>query len=135
MPRPKKVTSNQESGSINFTAVNVSVELPSIGLGDTISKITSFFGVEPCAPCEERKKKLNRMFGYLKWDELEALSQRELEILEDMDRTQTLKQEYRDELFLAYNKRFVQDVRKYIKSCLCPGIILKIKETLDLLKK
>lgn len=36
------------------------------GLGDTIKKITRWFGIEPCDACEARAKKLNQMFSYLK---------------------------------------------------------------------
>lgn len=31
-----------------------------IGLGDAIAKVTKAVGIKPCAPCEERRRKLNR---------------------------------------------------------------------------
>ena len=34
------------------------------GLGDTIAKITKAVGIKPCKPCEERRKKLNKLFPY-----------------------------------------------------------------------
>lgn len=34
------------------------------GLGDTIAKITKAIGIEPCSECEERRQKLNDLFGY-----------------------------------------------------------------------
>jgi len=34
------------------------------GLGDTIAKITTAVGIEPCLKCEERKETLNRIFPY-----------------------------------------------------------------------
>lgn len=34
------------------------------GLGDTVAKITGFFGVEPCNGCTERQEALNKMFPY-----------------------------------------------------------------------
>jgi hypothetical protein len=34
------------------------------GVGDTVAKITSTLGVEPCGGCKERQAKLNQMFPY-----------------------------------------------------------------------
>lgn len=44
------------------------IELPniSLGLGDTISKITSIFGINPCNGCRIRQYKLNKLVPY-KW--------------------------------------------------------------------
>lgn len=36
----------------------------STGLGDTIAKITSAMGIQPCGGCEERRIIFNRMFPY-----------------------------------------------------------------------
>jgi len=42
------------------------IEIPkiSIGLGDTIAKITSFFGITPCAGCRLRQIWCNKWFPY-----------------------------------------------------------------------
>lgn len=34
------------------------------GLGDTIAKITKFFGIKPCSACERRRKSLNKKVPY-----------------------------------------------------------------------
>ena len=34
------------------------------GLGDTIAKITKFFGFKPCSACEKRRKALNKKVPY-----------------------------------------------------------------------
>lgn len=39
---------------------------PSEGIGDTIKKLINALGVSTCNKCEERRKKLNRMFPYEK---------------------------------------------------------------------
>ena len=34
------------------------------GLGDTVAKVTQFFGVQTCGGCNQRKDTLNQMFPY-----------------------------------------------------------------------
>ena len=34
------------------------------GLGDTIAKVTKFFGVKPCNSCSVRVDKLNKKYPY-----------------------------------------------------------------------
>ena len=34
------------------------------GFGDTVAKVTKFFGVEPCAGCKERQDALNKVIPY-----------------------------------------------------------------------
>lgn len=34
------------------------------GLGDTIAKVTHFFGIEPCEDCKKRQETLNNKFPY-----------------------------------------------------------------------
>ena len=38
----------------------------SVGLGDTIAKITKTVGIKPCNACKKRQEKLNRLFPYKK---------------------------------------------------------------------
>jgi hypothetical protein len=35
-----------------------------IGLGDVIKRATSYFGIQPCGGCEQRRVALNRWFGF-----------------------------------------------------------------------
>jgi len=37
---------------------------PSRGLGDTIAKVTKFFGVRPCRGCKKRQRRLNKLWPY-----------------------------------------------------------------------
>ena len=39
---------------------------PSMGLGDTIAKMTSAVGIKPCGGCKERQAWLNDHFPYAK---------------------------------------------------------------------
>lgn len=34
------------------------------GLGDTIAKVTKFFGIKPCGGCSQRQEKLNELVPY-----------------------------------------------------------------------
>jgi len=36
------------------------------GLGDVVSKVTKKLGIEECAPCAERRRKLNEMVPFKK---------------------------------------------------------------------
>jgi hypothetical protein len=38
-----------------------------IGAGDVIAGVTKAFGIQPCEPCEERRRKLNSMFQIQPW--------------------------------------------------------------------
>jgi hypothetical protein len=35
-----------------------------IGSGDVVKKVTQFLGVRPCAPCERRAQRLNRLVAF-----------------------------------------------------------------------
>jgi hypothetical protein len=38
-----------------------------VGLGDSVAAATQAMGVQPCTPCEERKRKLNQMLQFDPW--------------------------------------------------------------------
>jgi len=105
------------------------------GLGDVIEITASALGIEKCDKCEERRLELNRFFPFTKAQDIEPLSERELEILDDMDKSRTLKQEYMIEFFDSYNRRFIRNKSQYVEPCQCPGVIKAFKEKLDLLRK
>lgn len=42
------------------------IEKKSEGVGDTIAKITDTLGIKKCKGCEQRQKKLNKIFPYKK---------------------------------------------------------------------
>jgi hypothetical protein len=104
------------------------------GLGDVVKSITSALGIKQCEACKKRQETLNRLFPFSKNKEIEPLTEREIEILDTMNRTRSLQQEHKAELFDAYNKRFVVNKANYIQPCNCAGVIAKMKESLDLLR-
>jgi len=34
------------------------------GLGDAVARVTKKLGVKPCTPCEERRRKLNKLVPF-----------------------------------------------------------------------
>ena len=40
----------------------------SVGLGDTIAKVTTAMGIKPCGKCKKRQEALNKAFPYKKKD-------------------------------------------------------------------
>ena len=43
-----------------------------IGSGNVVKKVTRFLGVRPCAPCERRAQRLNRLVAFGPHDERSA---------------------------------------------------------------
>lgn len=39
-----------------------------IGSGDVVAGITEAVGIEPCSPCEERKRKMNQRVQFTPWN-------------------------------------------------------------------
>lgn len=37
------------------------------GIGDTVARITDFFGVKPCTGCKQRQEKLNTLFPFSRY--------------------------------------------------------------------
>jgi hypothetical protein len=63
--------------------------MKSKGLGDTIKKITHFFGIEQCEPCKERQKVLNRIFPYK--NKTITMTQEQIDIIEHYIKEPTSK--------------------------------------------
>ena len=57
-------TSPKKYGGFRGGDVELNKNNQSQGLGDTIKKITSKFGIKPCEGCEKRANKLNDKFPY-----------------------------------------------------------------------
>jgi len=92
----------------------------SLGLGDTIEKITEATGIkkvvefiagEDCG-CEERKQKLNKLFPYV-----ECLNEKEFDYLTDFQPWKKVRLEPADQeqLLSVYNRVFSK--RKKITHC------------------
>ncbi len=109
---------------------NVKVKKESVGLGDTISKVTSLLGVTPCENCKKRADVLNKMFPYLKKDIREmTVEEKELidEVLKD---NRTIKGKNVKPLFKLYNDLFGTKLQQ----CRCPGLLSKIVERLKVVR-
>ena len=41
-----------------------------IGLGDVVKRVTSFAGIQPCAPCQERAVRLNQWLAFSRYHDV-----------------------------------------------------------------
>lgn len=64
---PKTLTDTENLP--NPMEVHVPFLRSQIGLGSTIKRITSAFGIEPCGGCDERARELDRRMSFVPWDE------------------------------------------------------------------
>ena len=101
---------------------DVQAEVVQQGIGDTIAKITKFFGIEPCEPCEKRKKYLNEKYPYLK--PKEDITEEEYDFIISINEKNKIVNEEIDFLFKTYNKLFGRKVKK----CMCPSVIKRMLE-------
>ena len=92
------------------------------GVGDVIKAITTAIGITPCSECEERRKKLNRMFPFLQLGS--TISQVDADFVKSIGTTLTSKDQ--DRLIRIYDGTYKQ---KTIK-CNCPGVYKNIIDKL-----
>jgi hypothetical protein len=104
-------------------------ELPSTGLGDTVAKITKFFGIEPCDGCKSRQARYNKLFPYL--NPSRHLDEEETVFIDKLKAKNRMESEEANRLFSLYNQIFVS--RNPVQRCNCPGTILKLIERLHVL--
>lgn len=133
---PKKTTKTiePEVEMVDLTQPDESTqeELPSIGLGDTIAKVTDFLGIKKCASCEQRQKKLNKMFPWLNY-EGQKLQGEEVELMKRVNSNpSTVASKDVDSLFALYNEKLQTGPRK-LKRCTCVGLLKTIVDRLNLL--
>lgn len=99
-------------------------EQPSLGLGDTIAKVTKATGIdklvkfiagEDCG-CEQRKEKLNKLFRY---KQPLCLTENEYNYLTEFQKVnnQTLSKQEGDEIATIWNRVFQS--RKFYRPCTC----------------
>lgn len=48
-------------------SVSVPFLRQTIGAGDAVAAFTAQLGMQPCTPCEERRRKLNQLFTLQPW--------------------------------------------------------------------
>ena len=79
--------------------------LKSRGLGDTVKKVTNAVGIPACNQCEERRKKLNRMFPYNKTQGLQGAREKTLVVTFKTDEMM-YERIYERDLKLKFKDRF-----------------------------
>lgn len=104
-----------------ITPDDVIVSTPLTGVGDVIAKVTTFFGVEPCADCLMRKAKLNKMFSFLRSVQRD-LTADEIKYVYEIERTKYVPD---GNAFVAL---FNEIYGTKQKPCNCPGIYKDILE-------
>lgn len=125
LKKSKKITKVEEVVPEVDEVMNIDVEVdkPVEGLGDVIKAVTEAVGIKPCEKCEERRKKLNKMFSFLKSVKRDITSE-EIEFLNGIGRTVT--GEDRMELGRIYTEVFGVKVNH----CNCPALYKSILDKL-----
>lgn len=87
------------------------------GLGDVIKSVTNAVGIETCAECEERRKKLNKMFPFTK-NAKEITNEEDKEFIRNLKDRGKLSKEEVNKIMELMNTYFGMRV----KFCNCPGL-------------
>lgn len=119
--------SNQEEDVLNLSQNDDGemIELPSSGLGDTISKLTTALGIVPCEGCNKRKALLNKVFPWLK--QKRDFTQQEIQFVKDIVSRTIMTGEESKELFKIYN----EVTGSKVQQCACPGTIKVLIQRLN----
>lgn len=114
----KPITEEQNSGVVEPIMDNESIELPEEkkvkGAGDVIKAITNAVGIKTCDDCEERRKRMNKMFSFTRT--AVEMTDEEIEFVKGLTRTLTMDQ--RKELGRIYAKTY----NTRFNHCNCPGV-------------
>jgi hypothetical protein len=121
---PKKNLKNKQKTIIEHIESQETQERESLGLGDTIAKVTKATGIdklvkfiagEDCG-CEERKEKLNKLFRY---KQPLCLTENEFNYLTEFQKVNntTLTKQEGDEIATIWNRVFQS--RKFYRPCTC----------------
>ena len=121
---PKKNLKNKQKTIIEHIESQETQEQPSLGLGDTIAKVTKATGIdklvkfiagEDCG-CEERKEKLNKLFRY---KQPLCLTENEYNYLTEFQKVNNtiLTKQEGDEIATIWNRVFQS--RKFYRPCTC----------------
>ena len=121
---PKKNLKNKQKTIIEHIENQETQEQPSLGLGDTIAKVTKATGIdklvkfiagEDCG-CEERKEKLNKLFRY---KQPLCLTENEFNYLTEFQKVNntTLTKQEGDQIATIWNRVFQS--RKFYRPCTC----------------
>jgi len=88
------------------------------GLGDVVSTITSFLGIEECDKCKKRKEELNKAFPVL--SKAEPINQDDIDFIKYLKTLKTINHVDIKILVFLYNKAFKQNI-----NCTTCGSVLK----------
>lgn len=94
------------------------------GLGDIVAAVTSAVGIEPCESCEERRKKMNDMFSFIKGTRRQ-LTEEELLLVEEIEQTKRIKDA--NVVVKIYNELY----GTHIVACNCPGLYEQLMQRLS----
>lgn len=98
------------------------------GLGDVVKAVTNAIGIETCDSCEERRKKLNSMFSFLKSVRRDVTDE-EITFIENIGKSITTDERYKlaDIYTAVYGSK--------VNHCNCPalynGMIDKLKMQIE----
>ena len=127
LKKSKKITKVEEVVPEVDEVMDIDIEVEADktieGLGDVIRAVTEAVGIKPCDDCEERRKKLNRMFSFLRAVKRDITSE-EIEFLNGIGRTVT--GDDRMELGRIYTEVFGTKVNH----CNCPALYKSILDKL-----
>lgn len=129
--RKKKVVEEQIEEQPILETTNEEQELPSLGLGDAIEKVTNFLGINKCQKCEERRKKFNKAFPFLNHDKMDKLQGEDVEVMKRVLANTMVENNDANAIFEMYNR--IYKPRPLVKRCMCPGLFRKLIERLELL--
>jgi len=97
------------------------------GLGDLIAKVTDTLGIEKCDACEERQKKFNAMFPFIKVSR--DLTFDELALMDRINSSPIIQNDDVNAFFKMYNSVF----NSKVKRCNCPRMIATMIERINVL--
>lgn len=107
-----------EKNEQEIIETNESIELPEAnkiqGAGDVVKAITNALGIKTCDDCEERRKRMNKMFGFTRT--AIEMTDEEIEFVKSL--TRTLTNDQRKELGRIYAKTY----NTRFNHCLCPSV-------------
>lgn len=123
-PTIEKIDTVEEIIDLSYDD-NTANQLESEGLGDLISKATSFLGFKECEPCKKRKLRFNKMFNWLHPKRM--LTDEEHQLMNRISGTTTILSQDSKALFNLYNDVFGGKVER----CSCSGLVKKMIERLN----
>ena len=96
------------------------------GLGDAVKAVTNAVGIETCSDCEERRKKLNKMFPFTRQPK-RLMTGNEIVFIEGIKNKLTMEDR------LRLGTIYEEVVGGKVRHCNCPGVYKSILDKLRIL--